>query len=78
MRNLTLFTTLIFSCSHVVYCDSSFNIHNALNFVTFPGRTKLAEGRMRPGGRGLKTHDVRRRPTVCENLNMHTGCRQNY
>ena len=41
MRNLTLLTTLIFSCSHVVY-DSSFNIHNALNFVTFPGRKKLA------------------------------------
>ena len=51
----------LFSFSHIVYSDSSFNIHNALYFVKYPSRAarNSAEGRKRPAGRGLKT------PAVC-------------
>ena len=56
MTNLILFTTLIFCCSHVVYSNSSLKIHNVLNFVPHSRATQNSPaGRMRPGGRGLKT-----------------------
>ena len=47
----------LFSFSHIVSSDSSFNIHNALYFVIYPSRTaqNSPEGRWRPAGRGLKT-----------------------
>ena len=58
MRNLTLFTTLIFfPCSHVVSSDSSFNVYNALYFVKYPSRAaqNSPEGSSWHAGRGLKT-----------------------
>ena len=47
----------LFSFSHIVSSDSSFNIHNALYFVKYPSRASQnsPEGRMRPADRGLKT-----------------------
>ena len=48
----------LFSCSHILYSDWSFNIHNAsMYFVKYPSRAaqNSLEGRMRPAGRGLKT-----------------------
>ena len=46
----------LFSFSHTVSSDSSFNIHNALYFVKYSSRAaqNSPEGRTRPAGRGLK------------------------
>ena len=41
----------LFSSSHIVSRDSSFNIHNALYFVKYPSRA----AQYSPAGRGLKT-----------------------
>ena len=41
----------LFSFSHIVSCDSSFNIHNTLYFVKYPSRAAQNS----PDGRGLKT-----------------------
>ena len=50
----------LFSFSHIVCSDSSFNIHNALYFVKYPSRAaqNSPEGRRRPAGRGLQTPDL--------------------
>ena len=47
----------LFSFSHIVSSDSSFNIHNVLHFVKYISRAaqNSPEGRRRPAGRGLKT-----------------------
>ena len=42
----------LFSFSHTVSSDSSFNIHNALYFVKYPSRAAQSS----PEGHGLKTH----------------------
>ena len=47
----------LFSFSHIVSSDSSFNIHNTLYFVKYASRAakNSPEGRRRPVGHGLKT-----------------------
>ena len=54
----------LFSISHIVYSDSSFNIHNALYFVKYPSRAtqNSPEGRRRTAGRGLKTPELNCEP----------------
>ena len=50
----------LFSFSHIVSSDSSFNrsVHNALYFVKYPSRAakNSSDGRRRAAGRRLKTH----------------------
>ena len=50
----------LFSFSHIVSSDSSFNNHNSLYFVKQTSRAaqNLPEGRRRHAGRGLKTPDL--------------------
>ena len=50
----------LFSFSHIVSSDSSFNIHNVLYFVKYPSRAEQnsPEGRRRSADRGLKTTDL--------------------
>ena len=54
----------LFSFSHIVSSDSSFNIHIALYFVKYPSRAAQNS----PAGRGLKTPGLKRRSSTLRPL----------
>ena len=66
MLRILLRAVNLFSFSHIVSSDSSFNIHNALYFAKYPSRAEQnsPEGRRRPTGRGLKIPGLKH-PDIC-------------